>query len=189
MTRCDGYDNWWQVTTDALNAANTPEFRFRMDDGINAWNFEPKETYMEVDTDYLQIINDDYANNLQAIADCDNQVLYIECGKWATPCNTNKAGRAIITANVPKVPEGYTVGLVGSFEEGYWDIYDGVRQLTKTEEGVYVLETEIPAGFEFIILLSADGINWSWDIRQVNENFIMDLDLEVTVAVDSWKGL
>lgn len=191
MTRCEGYDEWWQVTTEALNEENAPHFKFRMDDGNYGWSFEPKDTYVEIPEDYLQIVDDYYSYGyLKTISDCDNQVLYIKSGSWITPCNSNKAGKAIITANVPEVPEGYTVGLVGSFEEEYWDIYYGVRPMTAKGEGVYILETDVPAAFSFKILLSPNGIDWSWEMGQNNQNnFYMGSDLELTVTIDSWKGL
>jgi hypothetical protein len=85
MKRCEDRKYWWEVTLDALNEENATNFKFRMDDGKNDWTYEPKATYVVISTEYLKV-KEDENKNLVAIADCDNQVLYIQCGKWATPC-------------------------------------------------------------------------------------------------------
>ena len=189
MTRCEGKKEWWQVTVEALNAENATNFKFRMDDGANGWKFEPKQTYVAFDANYLAIKADE-DKNLIAIADCDDQVLFIECGEWATPCKeTNKAGKAVITVTAPEVPAGYTVGVVGSFAEAAWDLAAGVRPMT-AGEGVYTLEVEVPESFEFKVLISEDGATWSWDLGQSsNDNYAMGLDLKANITIEAWKGL
>lgn len=197
MTRCEGKQEWWQVTVEALNPENAPNFKFRMDamGNANAWVYEPKEPYILLDdaASYLEIKADE-TKNLVTIADCDNKVLYIDCPDWSTPCKeTNKAGKATIVATLPEVPAGYTVGVVGNFAAegvGYWDIVSGVQAMTLGADGKYTLETEVPAGFEFKILLSEDGTTWSWDLGQAADaNFAMGLDLKADVTVEAWKGL
>ena len=86
-----------------------------------------------------------------------------------------------------------TVGVVGNFAAegvGFWDIVSGVKAMTLAADGTYTLETEVPAAFEFKILLSEDGATWSWDLGQASEsNFPMGLDLKANVTVEAWKGL
>ena len=90
-------DNWWKVTVDALTEENATNFKFRMDDGANGWSIEPKGSYelLEGAGQFLKIKEDEW-NNLVAISDCDNQVLYVKSGKWSTtPCREPvPAGRA-----------------------------------------------------------------------------------------------
>jgi hypothetical protein len=196
MKRCEDREYWWEVTLPALNEGNADNFKFRMDDGKNEWTYEPKATYEVIPTDYLKV-KEDENKNLVAIADCDNQVLYIQCGKWATPCvETNKAGNAKIIATLPEVPEGYVVGVVGKFEEPsetatkYWNLQTGVMPITKGADGKYTLELEVPDACEFKFLLSADGTTWSWELGQASDdNYSMDLDLVSEVEVKAWKGL
>lgn len=199
MTRCEGKKEWWQVTVEALNAENATNFKFRMDDGNNGWTYEPKETYNLSDEtlEYLAVKADE-DKNLLAIANCDGKTLYVNCGKWATPCiETNKAGKASFTVSTPEVPEGYTVGIIGKFEEDgegatkFWNLSTGVLPLTKGEGNVYTLnDVDVPAACEFKVLLSADGTTWSWDLGQEsNDNFVMPLDLNAQIEVTAWKGL
>ena len=79
-------NGWWQVTVEALTPENATNFKFRMEDGSGGWTMEPKGSYelLEDAADYLQIKADE-KNNLLAIANCDNKVLYIKSGKWYNP--------------------------------------------------------------------------------------------------------
>ena len=79
---------WWQVTVEALTPENATNFKFRMEDGAGSWSFEPKGSYelLEDASEFLQVKADE-TNNLLAIANCDNKVLYIKSGRWSlTPC-------------------------------------------------------------------------------------------------------
>lgn len=190
MTRCEGKQEWWQVTTEALNAENATNFKFRMDDGANGWKYEPKQTYAEYDAELLAI-KDGEDKNLVAIADCSDKVIFIKCGKWATPCiETNKAGKATIVATIAGVPEGYTVGVVGNFAEASWDLAAGVKAMTKGEGDKYTLEFDAPEAFEFKILLSQDGTTWDYEVGQKSgDNFALDIDLKSEVEIKELKGI
>lgn len=144
-------NNWWKVTVEALTPENATNFKFRMQDGYDSWLYEPKESYeLLEDTDlYLQVKADE-TNNLLAIADCNNQVLYVKSGKWRdTPCKEPvPAGRAKFVLTVTgKVPAGKDVIFTGSFEEKSWGESD--RVMTKQADGTYVWEGEYPENFQF----------------------------------------
>jgi hypothetical protein len=85
MKRCEGKSEWWQVTTDALTPENTTNFKFRMNDSIDSWSYEPKKSYLKIDEEFLEIKLDEH-NNLVCIADCSDKVLYIKCNRWTSPC-------------------------------------------------------------------------------------------------------
>ena len=160
MTRCEGYDEWWKVTVDALTPENATNFKFRMDDGSEGWSMEPKGSYelLEGADQYLEIKPDEL-NNLRAIADCDNQVLYVKSGKWSTtPCREPvPAGRAKFVLTVTGlVPEDAEIVFTGTFEENSWTESD--RVMTKQADGTYVWEGEYPENFRFRAFIS----NGSW---------------------------
>ena len=148
-------NNWWKVTVDALTPENATNFKFRMQDGYDSWLYEPKESYeLLEDTDlYLQVKADE-TNNLLAIANCNNQVLYVKSGKWRdTPCKEPvPAGRAKFVLTVTgKVPAGKDVIFTGNFEENSWG--ESNRVMTKQSDGTYVWEGEYPEEFRFKALI------------------------------------
>ncbi len=150
-------DNWWKVTVDALTEVNATNFKFRMDDGTSyGWSFEPKGSYelLEGADQYLEIKPDEL-NNLRAIADCDNQVLYVKSGEWSsTPCKEQvPAGRAKFVLTVTGlVPEDAEIVFTGSFEENSW--LESNRVMTKQANGTYVWEGEYPENFRFNAFIS-----------------------------------
>ena len=149
-------DNWWKVTVDALNKENATNFKFRMEDGSEGWSMEPKASYelLKGSDQYLEIKPDEL-NNLRAIADCDNKVLYVKSGKWSTtPCREPvPAGRAKFVLTVTGlVPEGAEIVFTGTFEENSWSESD--RVMTKQVDGTYVWEGEYPENFRFKAFIS-----------------------------------
>ena len=157
MTRCEGYDEWWKVTVDALTEENATNFKFRMDDGTSyGWSFEPKGSYelLEGADQFLKIKEDEW-NNLVAISNCDNQVLYIMSGEWSnTPCiEPVPAGRAKFVLTVTGlVPEDAEIVFTGAFEENSWS--ESNRVMTKQDDGTYVWEGEYPENFRFNAFIS-----------------------------------
>ena len=155
-------NNWWKVTVDALNKENATNFKFRMEDGEGGWSFEPRNSYELLgDTyEYLSIIVDwGVPNNLRAIADCDNQVLYIKSGKWRnTPCREPvPSGHAKFIFTLTGVNPGKDIIFTGNFEENPWYLSD--RIMTKQADGTYVWEGDYPENFRFkVIAKDAAGI-------------------------------
>ena len=164
MTRCEGYDEWWKVTVDALTEVNATNFKFRMDDGVDGWMHEPIGSYelLEDAEDYLQVKADEQ-NNLLAIADCDNKVLYIKSGRWSsTPCRIIPAGYGKFVLTVEnEVPNSAEIIFTGSFDENAW-IYDSDRIMTKQADGTYVWEGYYPENFRFTTILIDNCNNETW---------------------------
>ena len=149
-------NNWWKVTVDALTPENATNFKFRMEDGAGFWKYEPKGSYelLEGADQFLKIKEDEW-NNLVAISDCDNQVLYVKSGEWSsTPCKEQvPAGRAKFVLNViVLVPEDAEIVFTGNFEENSWEASD--RVMTKQADGTYVWEGEYPENFRFKAFIS-----------------------------------
>ena len=188
MKRCEGRKYWWEVTLDALNEENATNFKFRMDDGANTWIYEPKATYEDIPTDYLKV-KEYETKNLVAIADCDNQVLYIKCGKWNTPCiERNQAGTATFTLTAPALPEGAVVGIVGAIREdlGYWDIAEAIP-MTKGEGNKWTATADVQKNCEYKYIVSLDGgVTWLWDYCEYGDNRFMPLDLIAIDTIESW---
>ena len=148
-------NGWWKVTIPTLTDAAT-NFKFRMDDGYNGWSMEPKGSYelLENASEYL-VVKDDEQNNLLAISNCDNKVLYIKSGKWSTtPCREPvPAGRAKFVLTVTGlVPEGAEIVFTGTFEENSWT--ESNRVMTKQADGTYVWEGDYPENFRFKAFIS-----------------------------------
>ena len=145
---------WWQVTVETLTPENATNFKFRMEDGAGGWSFVPESSYelLEDAADYLQIKAEEL-NNLVAIANCDNKVLYIKSGKWwLTPCRKIPAGHAkFIFTPTGDVPEGKDLIFTGNFEEKSWSESD--RIMTKQEDGTYVWEGDYPKNFYFKVII------------------------------------
>ena len=156
MTRCEGKTEWWQVTVDALTPENAPNFKFRMEDGAGFWMYEPKGSYeLLAGADQFLKIKEDEWNNLVAISDCDNQVLYVKSGEWSsTPCiEPVPAGRAKFVLTVTGlVPEDAEIVFTGTFEENPWG--ESNRVMTKQADGTYVWEGEYPENFRFNAFIS-----------------------------------
>lgn len=154
MTRCEGKKEWWQVTTDALTPQNCKNFKFRMDDGNEGWQYEPVETYLEFDSKFLAVKNDEI-RNLFVVSDCSDKVLYIKCGEWSTPCEENNEKYYF---DVEKVIKGRPVG---DFIVNKYDViidYIGDKDIEKIEipEVVKGIEKDI-----FVELSQIDTIIWN----------------------------
>ena len=152
---------WWQVTVETLTPENATNFKFRMDDGEDGWMYQPKNSYelLEDADDYLQIKAEEL-NNLVAIANCDNKVLYIKSGKWwLTPCRAPiPAGHAkFIFTPTGDVPEGYDLIFTGNFgaDNNEWGASD--RVMTKQADGTYVWEGYYPENFNFKVMIKNCG--------------------------------
>ena len=157
-------NGWWQVTVETLTSENATNFKFRMDDGVDGWMHEPIGSYelLEDAEDYLQVKADEQ-NNLLAIADCDNKVLYIKSGRWSsTPCRIIPAGYGKFVLTVEnEVPNSAEIIFTGSFDENAW-IYDSDRIMTKQADGTYVWEGYYPENFRFTTILIDNCNNETW---------------------------
>ena len=162
---------WWKVTVPALTQENSTNFKFRMDDGNNGWTMEPANSYKLLNdaAEYISIkegaITDkDEPNNLLAIANCDNKVLYVQSGEWSlTPCKAPVPGgkAKFIFTPTGEVPEGKDLIFTGNFAETSWAESD--RVMTKEGE-TYVWEGDYPENFEFkVIIKDAAGIGGAGD--------------------------
>ena len=126
-------NDWWKVTLDALNEENAYNFKFRMDDGANGWSMEPKGSYTLIEgADQYVKIKEDEANNLVAIDDCENQVLYIKSGKWSqTPCRMLSVseptgyenGYGYVDLGLPSGTLWATMNVGAESPEGYGNYY------------------------------------------------------------------
>jgi uncharacterized repeat protein (TIGR02543 family) len=186
MKRCEDRECWWEVTLDALNEENATNFKFRMDDGKNSWTYEPRATYEVIPADYLKV-KEDEDKNLVAIANCDNQVLYIQCGKWDTPCiEYNKAGEATFTLTaLAPLPEGFVVGIVGNLSsEQYWNIESPIIM---TQNGnTYTATCTVGDACQYKYIVSLDGgVTWSWEYSEYANRY-MPLDLKAIDTIKSW---
>jgi hypothetical protein len=187
MKRCEGREYWWEVTLDALNEENATNFKFRMDDGANGWLYQP-DTYEVIPIDYLKVKEDELNHNhLVAIADCDNQVLYIQCGKWNTPCIVhNQAGTATFTLTAPALPVGAVVGIVGDLCN--WDITEAIP-MTKGEGKTWTATADVQKNCQYKYIVSLDGgVTWSWNYCEYRENRYMPFDLIAIDTIESWWG-
>ena len=153
-------NDWWKVTVDALNAENATNFKFRMEDGEGGWSMEPKGSYTLIEgaDQYLsikvgEVTDNDEPNNLLAIADCDNQVLYVKSGKWSTtPCTEAiPAGKAKFIFTLTGENPGKDIIFTGNFAEKAWAESD--RVMTKQADGTYVWEGDYPENFRFKVLV------------------------------------
>ena len=161
-------NGWWKVTIPTLTDAAT-NFKFRMDDGANGWSMEPKGSYelLEDAADYLKV-KEDETNNLVAIANCDNKVLYIKSGKWSsTPCAAPvPGGKAKFIFTLKGENPGKDIIFTGNFAENAWDTSD--RVMTKEADGTYSWEGDYPENFRFkVIVFDAAGIGNANDKGQL----------------------
>ena len=153
-------NDWWKVTLDALTAENATNFKFRMEDGAGEWSMEPKGSYtlLEGADQYINVKADE-ANNLLAVADCNNQVLFVKSGKWSTtPCTEAvPAGKAKFIFTLTGENPGKDIVFTGNFAENAWDASD--RVMTKEADGTYSWEGDYPENFRFkVIVFDATGI-------------------------------
>ena len=159
-------DNWWKVTVDALTEVNATNFKFRMDDGSEGWSMEPKGSYelLKGSDQYLEIKPDEL-NNLRAIADCDNKVLYVKSGKWsATPCKD-----PAIETEVSE-PTGY--------ENGYGYVDLGLPSGTKWATMNVGADSPEEYGYYF-----------AWGETEPKDYYNWDSYKWMTEGMSSWRGV
>lgn len=207
----NGDDRWYSITIAHNDALAVKAIALNQDGEVHwstQWgrniDFEEENVIILQGTAYID--NTENSGEVKLTGIEAGSVVYVDVKAWkSTPCvETNKAGFAKIIATLPEVPEGYVVGVVGSFggyvvdsfgsiyvedPTKFWNLESGVFPMTKGADGKYTVELEVPDECEFKILLSADGTTWDWDLGADNGNFIMDLDLVSEVEVTAWKGL
>lgn len=67
----------------------------------------------------------------------------------------------------------------------YW--IPGAVVMTRQEDGTYTLTKEVPAGFEYKYVVSADGVAWDWEY-ECSVSFVMPLSLKPVDVVEAWKN-
>ncbi|MDR0688540.1 MAG: hypothetical protein LBF55_07670 [Prevotellaceae bacterium] len=116
-----------------------------------------------------------------------------EVSAWTAipPSQVSPAGQATFTLTVPSTtPADAHIGIVGSFADNSWNIENPVT-LTKGDDGKYTVTTEIPEGFQYKYVISANGTNWSWDWAESGNNRGVPIDniTNVTDEVSAWTAI
>ena len=81
------------------------------------------------------------------------------------------------------------VGIVGNLSDGAIDWSPGALIMQRQSDGTYTLTKNIPTGFQYKYVVSADGVTWSWDYCEDRYgNRKMPVNLQANDVVDKWTN-
>lgn len=197
LTPVEGTETWYQITLKA-NPGMTVKVIAVTDKGTADWptqwgmNKEGEDPNVELlGTPGCSIDNAENGGEVKLVSFTDASLTYVDVKAWKSePCVArNEAGTATWTLTVPATtPETAVVSVAGNWgvdgDDEYWA--PGAVVMTRQEDGTYTLTKEVPAGFEYKYVVSADGVTWDWDY-QYDKQFDMPVSLKAEDEVPAWS--
>ena len=198
FTLVEGTETWYQITLKA-NPGMTVKVIAVTDKGTADWptqwgmNKEGEDPNVELlGTPGCAIDNTENGGEVKLVSFTDASLTYVDVKAWKSePCVArNEAGTATWTLTVPATtPETAVVSVAGNWgvdgDPEYW--IPGAVVMTRQEDGTYTLTKEVPAGFEYKYVVSADGVTWDWEY-ECSVSFVMPLSLKPVDVVEAWKS-